>query len=89
VKKSTAVLFLDKKNQKSRQQNASFAAHALALQIMQNHRAVLSSPASHPRAPLQLEANALPLRTGFHVLPDLAGSGLLPKKNTADTKGLK
>jgi len=45
------TFFLDKKsNKKSRQQNASFAAQALALQISQNHRAVPSGPASHSQS---------------------------------------
>jgi len=77
---SSALLFflIKKVTKKSRQQNASFAAQALALQIRQNHRAEPSSPAPHPQAPLQPEANALPSTQATMFCLISPGSGLLP-----------
>jgi len=67
---SHAVLFLDEKNQKSRQQNASLPHLAFALQIGQNHRAAPSIPATHPQAYASDRSQCPFPRTGLHVLPD-------------------
>jgi len=50
---------------------------AFALQIRQNHRAVPSSPASHPQATLQPEANAQPTSPATMFCLISPGSGLL------------
>jgi len=80
---TTTVLFLEKKNQNSSQQNASFAAHGLCPANQAEPQGGTFEPRRRtPRPTLQLEANALSTTQAIMFCPISPGSGLLSKKRS-------